>query len=555
MSAARLLLVVGCIAGGACANGSDVATGPDACGSSTAPTRLAAGLDTGVVVVGASTACLQIDGGAGDYLVSVQLGTSTLGFGGYAVDVARPGARVNAASSVVAPGAAPSAIPLAFEASLREAEQRWSRRSLGPQQRSLTTRALTRAVPVLGSIDTFQVIANLSPPYTYVKAPARLVYRGSRVLTYVDVNTPAVWTDADWAALGAHLEHPLYGIDTVAFGEPSDVDGNGRVIVLFSPRVNALVSQVDCARSGFVTGYFYAFDIASTAAESNQGEIFFSYVPDPSGVFSCPHSVAEVQRQLPATFVHELQHMISYGQHAVARGSIAEETWLNEGLSHLAEELAARFYEARYPAPMGRTSSAQLFPDSAGDFIMSNLANSYRWLLVPSAYSPVRYAAGSLGGLEERGASWLFSRWLVDRVGATATRSLVQTNRWGTANVEAVAGAPMKQLLADFGMAVWLDSVPGMPRPPLLSARRFRSRNLRELFAALLVARPGLGSGYPLAPLPLTSMRRATLRPGATEYFRLTVPTGGTRLAVRRPSGEATAVEWQVQVGVVRLNP
>ena len=549
----------------ACSSG-EVAVGPAACSGTAGPTVVGAARDTGVVVNGSAAACLSLEGGAGDYLVSVQVAGSTISYADYGVDVAPVSARVSAVAPApqglfapalsADPGAvAPRTTALAFEGGLRRSEAELARRAAGLPQMQLTAPSLTRAVPALGSVDTFKVVGTLTAPYTFVNAAARLVYRGARVLAYVDVTAPATLSDAEWSALGAHLENPLYAVDTSAFGQPSDLDGNGRVIVLFTPRINALVSQVDCARSGFVTGYFYAFDLASTSIDSNQGEVFFAYVPDPAGTFSCPHTAAEVRTQLPATFVHEFQHMISYNQHALVRGGLTEEVWLNEGLSHLAEELASKVWEARYPAPSGRTSPIQLFPDSSGDFIVPNLSNAYRWLSTPGSFSPVRYAPGSYGGLQERGASWLFTRWLVDRLGPTGTRQLLETNKWGTANVEAVAGRSLPSMLADFSMALWLDSLPGVPRQPIVSARRFGSRNLRELFAALVIARPGLGSGFPIVPLSLSSSRRATLVPGSVEFFRVTVPSGGLKVAIRRPGGAATSADWQLQVGVVWLSP
>ena len=231
----------------ACA-GSDVAIGPDACGAAVAPTTVSAGTDTGVVVVGSAANCLQLASGAGDYLVSVQLASSAIPDADYALDVSRPGARiVETLGGPPAPGA--SAVPLAFEGRRRAEERAWSVRAQGAQPRALSIRSLTRPVPTLGAIDTFKVIGALTTPYQFVSTTARLVYKGAHVLAYVDVAAPASFSDPEWAALGAHLEDPLYGVDTLAFGSPSDIDGNGHVIVLFTPRINALVSQIDCARS------------------------------------------------------------------------------------------------------------------------------------------------------------------------------------------------------------------------------------------------------------------------------------------------------------------
>ncbi len=57
-----------------------------------------------------------------------------------------------------------------------------------------------------------------------------------------------------------------------------------------------------------------------------------------------------------------------------------EDTWLNEGLSHMAEEMASKYYEAKFPPPLGRGTAAQIFPDSAGPFIQPLLFNTYIYL-------------------------------------------------------------------------------------------------------------------------------------------------------------------------------
>src|SRR2546427_8348057 len=48
-----------------------------------------------------------------------------------------------------------------------------------------------------------------------------------------------------------------------------------------------------------------------------------------------------------STFIHEFQHMISFGQHYLGRAGAPEVLWLNEGLSHYAEEMGGRKYLPR----------------------------------------------------------------------------------------------------------------------------------------------------------------------------------------------------------------
>ena len=52
-------------------------------------------------------------------------------------------------------------------------------------------------------------------------------------------------------------------------------------------------------------------------AEFESGEIYYGIVPDPNGTLSCAHSVSTVASISAGTFMHELQHMISYSQHVI----------------------------------------------------------------------------------------------------------------------------------------------------------------------------------------------------------------------------------------------
>src|SRR2546427_4770430 len=82
----------------------------------------------------------------------------------------------------------------------------------------------------------------------------------------------------------------------------------------------------------------------------NNGEIFYSIVPDAAGTLSCAHSVTAVTQLVPVTFVHEFQHMISFNQHVLVHCTLngcpapPEDLSLNEGLSHYAEENGGRVF-------------------------------------------------------------------------------------------------------------------------------------------------------------------------------------------------------------------
>jgi len=106
-------------------------------------------------------------------------------------------------------------------------------------------------------------------------------------------------------------------------------------------------------------------------------------VPDTAGTVSCAHGVGEVGLDVPGTFLHELQHLINYSQHVVVSGGAASSSWMDEGMSIVAEELGSVYYEKKYPCPGVQCPAPQLFPDSSQGFIQDVLYDSYEYVLLP----------------------------------------------------------------------------------------------------------------------------------------------------------------------------
>jgi hypothetical protein len=323
---------------------------------------------------------------------------------------------------------------------------------------------------------------------------------------------------------------------------------------LLTPVVNRLAKAADCVQRGYVTGFFYGLDVLERAEHSNVAEVFYGLVPDSLGTHSCAHTEADVVRVLQGTFSHELQHLISFNQHVLARGGSVEETWLNEGLSHMAEELCSRLFEARYPAPLGRSTTAQLFPDSAAPFIAPQLLNAYVYLNSTLQHSVTSYEG--TGSVEERGATWLFLRWLGDQKGDAIFRRLVEAPRTGIANVESASGESFGSLFGDFSLALAADSLPGVARQSVPARQRFLSRNLRQLMAREAVI-AGFTNPFPLPTYLLSagaSLRSAML-PGTMMHAIVRTDATGAplRLAFTTPGLAPLSAAVAGQVGIMRL--
>jgi hypothetical protein len=503
--------------------------------------------------------CAWVTGSGAKYVVVPQFPTETATRALVRYAIGNGGSLAAAASAAGAHTLSPAA---RLDNVLRQIEHRLAP-GAGQAARELRALALSSqavrgpSLQQVGTTRQFKVLsaipANSQQSLTFATVTATLRFAGQNILIYIDQQAPggaSGLSDSVITKLGTWFDQDLYPIGVNTFGAESDIDANDRVIVLMTPVVNGLTSRTDC--EVVISGFFFGLDL-ETNPNSNRAEIFYSLVPDPQGQFSCARSVDVVEGSTPPTFIHEFQHMISYNQHTIVRpGGQDEEAWLNEGLSHIAEEVVARFYDNKYPIlPPGR-----LFSDTANIFINNDLSNSYDFLESPATTSLTLFA--STGTLEERGAAWLFLRWLADQKDSTIFRRLVQTNLTSIANVENVAAEPFPVLFGDWALALWTDSIPGHPRTSVPERNRYKSRNLRKIFARLNEIAPAqFPRVYPLVPRPLAAgaSLESSMYPGTMEYFLTTAPPADPSVGFRfaRPDGQVFAAALKAQLGLFRL--
>src|SRR5690606_38066134 len=154
--------------------------------------------------------------------------------------------------------AAPPSAQMTFERRRRADEARLSSYAAASGPKPLADGAPPSLQSVAPAQRQFYVLTQLNLPETFARIDARLRYGGERVVVYADENSPADgFNDADYQALGRLFDTKLYTMAAESFGTPSDVDQNGRVIVLLSPLVNSLAPYPDCLVSGTVNGYFW----------------------------------------------------------------------------------------------------------------------------------------------------------------------------------------------------------------------------------------------------------------------------------------------------------
>ena len=358
----------------------------------------------------------------------------------------------------------------------------------------------------------------------------RIAAVSSKAIVVADTTNPASgYTEADYQSIASTFDTLVDPTDTKAFGTPTDIDGNGHIVLFFTRAVNELTP----ARStSYVAGFFYARDLfpaTSTAgfdacASSNGGEMFYLMVPDPTGVVNGNRFAKDdVTNVVIGTLGHEYQHLINASRRMYVNTAATdfEETWLDEGLAHVAEELL--FYartglkpRANIDATLLRTSAAYI--DAFNNEAISNFARLGEYLGAPSSNS----AFADNDDLATRGATWSFLRYAADHTGSddgTTWFQLVNSTSTGVANLTRVFGAGLTTLARDWATSVLADDVTS-------TEARYQqpSWNMRSIFGALQS-----NGAYPLATTTLTSTPSAvTVSGGSAAYLRFTVAAGKT---------------------------
>jgi len=522
-----------------------------------------------VVDPSASAGCVTIEAqgpGAVDreYLITLTSGSGQVTASGvsgpYAISV---GLHDASASAPASPQASPrisarnESTPAAFHDRLRQRERELS---ATPGNRVFAQAAPAQAAPVVpGSEATFNVCRTTQcNSFDQVTAVARSV--GEKVAIYLDNDVPAgdPLTQDDLDELARTFDEFHHPIDVAAFGNESDLDANGVVIVLLTDAVNALTP--DCT-NGRILGYFYGGDMLNVTG-SNHAEIFYAMVPVPNSGTCTGATRKNTLDRLKPTLIHEFQHMISFNQHALVRNSPSEVTWLNEGLSHFAEELGGTLIP---------NSECVGFTSCRSQYTSSDLFNAYDYLSDTESHYLV-YPSGSTGTLEERGAAWLFVRWLADQFGTDAngsnvTRALVATQQQGAANVAAVTGQPFETLVAEWMLAVYLDDLPGfVPLSPRLT---YSSWGFRDVFARNCCGpdKP-FALAFPFTPVNASAMpftdtgncattTAPCLRGGSGKHYSLTLPAGTAAvdvLVARAVGGDELDPSLVARISIARIH-
>ena len=326
-------------------------------------------------------------------------------------------------------------------------------------------------------------------------ALVRLV--GRHTIWLEDVANPSgTFADSELAELDTFYTENAKSVVDDYFGELSDVDGNGRILILMTRAVN-----VNSVNNGGIGGGVWGQDLLPkrSCPASNHAEIFYASVPDPGGVVGPAVTKEQALAAYPGMLTHEVTHLAQLAATYVSGTAGHKKSWELEGGAELAMQLVGyRLWGHGSGQDLGH---AELVGGRGWYHSwFEGLSEFFGWDRWDREGGRVRYAPEQCtwigrpnegnsgpcknGWLAVYGVPSLVFRYALDRWGeeypggeqALMTR-LTQSPAAGFASLEDVSSWRIEQILADFYTSLWLDLQQGVSAPGMASW------NLHDVFS------------------------------------------------------------------------
>lgn len=403
---------------------------------------------------------------------------------------------------------------------------------------------------------------------------------GTRSVIWEDsANTLQSSSDAPLATyyqrLGQIFDDEQYATVRRGFADPllrdAVTDNDGKVHMIFTQRLNGT------GAAAYVTSCDQYPNAVSPG--SNFGQFFYGVVPTSAGSNVNNTSFPDGWYYfMGRTVVHEVKHIASLSARIANSAPTFEQSWLEEGTARHAEELWTRDYIHRVPwkgnTGFGSAANNGMYCDFhpvdatclANDPIHRPSYGVRRQfneiddkLKQPWNWSPYGDGTGQTGSVFYQ-TTWSLVRYASDRFAMNDTvflRALTNSTNSGIANLSAVSGATVEQLIGGWGLALFADDYPGLtnPSPDI----QFATWNLRHIYASLNAAPAWTAiwnTPFPIAPTPLSFgsfvAQVPTIRGGAHAYFELAGTFSNAQLLNLRTSATA-APNTNLRIAITRL--
>jgi hypothetical protein len=279
----------------------------------------------------------------------------------------------------------------------------------------------------------------------HVRKPATLALATAHASIYLDDDDLGEYEGPVLQPLAQAFEDRVWPAITSAFGAPTDVDGDRKLLVLITHELGAHLN------GGWLIGYFGNADLVRarddspqcTAGGSNHAEIV--YLNDPRNGSANGYAASDLFATIyPAAVAHELQHLLNFAHRCVQRSCDGpEQTWINEALSKVAEDLAGYGWNGAG----GRAEGAAYLGHPGGRMRGYDGRSLTRWEGDP---------IGNYQGAHS------FLRLFTDRAGPGLPGRIAR-GPGGVPGLESALGIPLPMAMAQWASALLLSNEPGSP--------------------------------------------------------------------------------------------
>lgn len=308
---------------------------------------------------------------------------------------------------------------------------------------------------------------NLCTSYTEIDARVKAI--GSEAILLADTANPANgFSDTDYQDFADWIDDKIFAKQVEYFGEPTDIDGNGGIVALFTKELNRTAPNTH--------GFVIATDLVSRTdcASSDEGEVFYGKVPDPNGKYGSAWSTSDARIQIPSTMAHELTHVIQQSRR-LSSGNPLMDRWLAEAQATLSEEVVGHGVTGRSPGSNYGSSVAFSEDPDGIEWYRNGIVDLIRYFGFESSSSRIAEAPDQCGWWREDsspcvarslwyGVGWTFLRWISDHYGpgyaggeAALQRAIVDADQGGWGTIEQVTGEDFDTLLAAWSAALYVD--------------------------------------------------------------------------------------------------